>query len=109
MIRALVIMIAAYILPGIYVQSLFVALVVALLLGFLNTFIKPVLIILSLPLQIVTLGLFTVVINAAMILLVSNIIEGFRVAGFWYAVLFSFAVAVLNGLFGIVEPGENRE
>ena len=109
MLRALVIMIAAYILPGIYIKSLFVALVVALFLGFLNTFIKPVLIILSLPLQIMTLGLFTVFINAAMILLASKVIEGFSVAGFWNAILFSFVVAVLNGLFGIIEPEKESE
>lgn len=108
MLRALVIMIAAHVLPGIRVDSLFISLVVALFLGFLNTFIRPVLIIISLPLQLVTLGLFTIVINAAIILLVSNVVDGFHVRGFWYAVLFSFVVAILNGIFTSLEPNDHE-
>jgi putative membrane protein len=108
-LRALAVLIAAYLLPGIFVESFWVALFVAIVLGFLNTFIRPLLMLITLPLQILTLGLFTIVINAALILLVSNMFTPvFRVDGFWYAVLFSAVVAILNGLLHIFEPSSQN-
>lgn len=76
-------------------QSLFIA---GLMLGIVNTFLKPVLIILTLPLSIVTLGLFVLVINALMLLLVAWLVPGFLVAGFWLGFLVAIFVAVFSFL-----------
>lgn len=92
---AIAVMIAAYILPGVTVSGFLTALIVALVLGLINAVIKPILLILTLPINILTLGLFTFVINAAIILLVSAIVPGFRVDGFWWALLFSIVLSII--------------
>lgn len=99
LLAAIAIIIAAYILPGITITGFFVALVVALVLGFLNTFIKPILVLLSLPIEIITFGLFTFVINALLVLLTSAIVPGFHVNGFWWALLFSLIVSLVTTMF----------
>jgi putative membrane protein len=96
--RALAIMAAAYLFPGIMVRNFLVALIVALVLGFLNMFIRPILIILTLPITIVTLGLFTFVINALLVLLTSAIVPGFFVAGFRWALFLSLILSVINAI-----------
>lgn len=93
---ALVIIIASYLLPGVQVDSFMTALMVALVLGILNVFLKPLLILLTLPITILTLGLFTLVINALLILLVDVIVPGFTVDGFWWAILFSILITLIN-------------
>ena len=93
---ALVILIAAYLLPGVHVSNFITALVVAVVLGILNAIIKPLLILLTLPLTIITLGLFIFIINAALILLTSALVPGFHVDSFWWALLFSIVVSVIN-------------
>lgn len=93
---ALVILTAAYLLPGVHVASFITALVVAIVLGVVNAFLKPILILLTLPLTILTLGLFTFVINALLILLTAKIVPGFVVDGFWWAVLFGIVLSVIN-------------
>lgn len=98
-LRAFAIMLAAYLLPGIWVSGFGTALVVALVLGFLNTFIKPILVIISFPLQLLTLGLFTFVINGLLILAVHNLVKGFFVENFWWAIVLSFFLAILNSFF----------
>ncbi|MBP6940882.1 MAG: phage holin family protein [Syntrophorhabdaceae bacterium] len=101
--------VAAYLIPGVMVKSFFSALFVALFLGIVNTLIRPVLILITLPINIITLGLFTFVINAALVLLASSVIKGFEVSGFWTAMLFSVVLSVvnyvLNGLFGARRNG----
>lgn len=96
LLTSLIIMVAAYLLPGIHIASFFTALAIALVLGILNVFVRPLLIILTLPLTIVTLGLFLLVINALMILLTSYLVPGFEVDGFWWAVLFSIFVSIIT-------------
>jgi putative membrane protein len=86
---------STYILPGITLSGFWTALLVALVLGLLNAFIKPLILILTLPINILTLGLFTLVINAAIILMVSAIVPGFNVDGFWYALLFSIVLSII--------------
>ncbi|MGH7204182.1 MAG: phage holin family protein [Candidatus Levyibacteriota bacterium] len=93
---AIVIVIAAYLLPGVHVASFWTALWVALVMGILNILIKPLLILLTLPITILTLGLFLLVINALIVLLVSHIVPGFYIDGFWWAVLFSLLVSLIN-------------
>src|ERR1041384_690640 len=95
LVSALVIVASAYLLPGISVSGFTAALVAALVLGLLNAFIKPVLVLLTLPINILTLGLFTLVINAFLIWLTAKIIPGFSVSGFGYALLFAVVLAVV--------------
>lgn len=105
-LSALAVIITAYLLPenAIFVQSFFVALIVALVLGFLNTIIKPLLIVLTLPIEVLTLGLFTFVINAGLVLLASQLIRGFYVKSFWWALLFSLVLSLVSGAINYFEP-----
>ncbi len=102
-LSALAVMITAYLLPGIFVASFFVALVVAVVLGFFNMIVRPVLVILTLPINIVTLGLFTFIINATLVLLTSKIVSGFFVDSFWWALLFSLILSIVNELLHHLE------
>ncbi len=95
-ISAFAILVAAYILPGVTVSSFTSALVAAVVLGIINAVIKPILVILTLPINVLTLGLFTFVINALLIILVANLVPGFKVAGFWWALLFSIVLSLIN-------------
>ena len=102
------VLIAAYFIPGVRVASFFSALWVALFLGIVNLFLKPVLVLITLPINIVTLGLFTFVINAALILLASYFITGFQVAGFWWALIYGIVLSVVHYLLNlIVGPRED--
>lgn len=83
---------------GIHIDSFWTALVLAIVLAILNAFVKPILIILTLPLTLVTFGLFLFVINACIILLASKFIRGFSVDGFWWALLFSILLSLLTSL-----------
>ncbi len=95
-VSGLAVLAAAYILPGVHVPGIFVALVVALVLGIINTFLKPVILFLTLPINLLTLGLFTLVINALLILLVGMIVPGFKVDGFLWALIFSIVLSLIN-------------
>lgn len=99
LVSGLAIVIAAYLLPGIRLTGFFAALVTALVLGLINAVIKPLLLLLTLPINIMTLGLFTLVINALLILLTAKIVPGFQVDGFWWALAFSVVLALVN--FGL--------
>jgi len=90
--------ITAYLLPGVVVEGWQAALLTAILLGVVNTVIKPILVILTLPVTILTLGLFYLVINALMVLLVSNIVPGFEVGGLLSAFLFSVVLSLIGSL-----------
>lgn len=96
LVSALAAMLSAYLLPGVKIDNFITALILALVLAILNLLVKPVLIILTLPVTIVTLGLFLLVINAIIILLASKLVSGFRVDGFWWALLFSIVMTVIN-------------
>ncbi|MGB5362597.1 MAG: phage holin family protein [Aureibaculum sp.] len=90
---AIMVVVLANILPGIGVDSYTTAFIVAIVLGLLRIFVKPLLIFFTLPLTIVTLGLFLFVINALIILLAGKLVDGFHVSGFWYALLFSLLLS----------------
>lgn len=100
-VRALIIMVAAYIIPGVFVGSFWVALVAALVLGLLNFLVRPVLLLLTLPITILTLGLFSLVINGLMIMLLGWLVPGFSVAGLWPAILFSIVISLANYLIAV--------
>lgn len=84
-INTLAVMLAAYLVPGVSVTNFWAALITALVMGLINAIVRPLVIILTLPVNILTLGLFTLVINALMFWLASAIVPGFYVAGFWPA------------------------
>lgn len=96
LISALVLMLVAYLVPGIRIANFYAALVAALVLGLINALIRPLIIILTLPLNIFTLGLFTLVINALMFWLASSVVKGFFVAGFWPAFFGAFIMWVIS-------------
>jgi putative membrane protein len=92
------IMFTSYLIGGIHVSGISSAFFAAAILGILNAFLRPILIILTLPLNILTLGLFTLVINAFLLKMVSGVISGFQVEGFWPAVFGSLVISVINWL-----------
>ncbi len=97
-IAAAAVMVAAYIVPGIVVTGIYAAVITALVLGVVNILVRPVLVILTLPITILTLGLFLFVINAALLLFVASFIEGFAVEGFLAALLGSVLISVVTSL-----------
>ena len=99
LVSALAIIVCAYILPGASVDTFVTALILALVLGIINVIIKPILLFLTLPINVLTLGLFTFVINALMIMLADYLVPGFSVANFWWALLFAIVLSLVNGVF----------
>jgi putative membrane protein len=85
-------------LPGVQVAELSIAIMVAVVLSLLNFFVKPILVLLTLPLTIVTLGLFLLAINAIVILICSHLVDGFKVDSFWIAMLFSIILSILQSI-----------
>lgn len=107
-IMAAAVLIAAYLIPGVRVASFLTAVWVALFLGIVNVLLKPILILITLPINILTLGLFTFVINAVLILLASYFIKGFQVAGFWWALIYGIVLSIVHYLLNlIVGPRED--
>ncbi len=98
LLTALAVLAIAYLLDGVNVDSYVAAILVALVLGLLRVIVKPILVILTLPVTIVTLGLFLFVINACIVLLASNIVAGFSVSGFWIALLFSLLLSLFQSV-----------
>lgn len=106
LIAALVAFGLSYLLPGIHIDSYVTALILALVLAVLNVFLKPIMVILTLPITIITFGLFLLVINAAIIMLASKMVGGFKVDGFWWALLFSILLSVATS---ILNSGDNNK
>jgi len=108
--KAIAVILAAYMLPGIEVKDFLNAILVAVVLAFLNSVLKPILIILTIPVTILSLGLFLLVINALIILLADELVAGFLVDGFWWALLFSIVMTVIMSIFNALEKStENRQ
>ncbi len=98
LLTAFAVLVIAYILPGVEVDNYGTAIWVAFIVGILFSILKPILVILTLPVTILTLGLFLFVINAAMILLANSWIDGFSVSGFWTALLFSIILSFFESI-----------
>jgi len=104
LLTAVAVLVIAYLLPGVNVDDYGTAIWVAFIVGILFSILKPILVILTLPVTIVTLGLFLFVINAAMILLANSWIDGFSVSGFWTALLFSILLSFFESfLHNLIE------
>lgn len=93
-ITSVLVLLIAHFMKGVHVEGFVTALLVSIVLGLLNVFIKPIFVLLTLPFTIFTLGLFLLVINAILILLCTNIVGGFTVDSFWTALLFSVVLSV---------------
>lgn len=100
-ISTLAVVAASKLVPGVFVDSWTTAAVVAIVLGILNTFLKPLLQILALPITILTLGLFYFVINVLIIYLATYLVSGFEISGFISALLFGFVVSVVSAILGM--------
>ncbi len=103
-LNAVALLVVAYLLPGITVASFGSALIAALVLGLVNMLVKPVLVLLTLPITIVTLGLFLIVINALLFWFVGSVLKGFQVNGFWWAVGGAILYSIISGLLTKLIP-----
>ena len=101
LITAVIVIITVYLLPGVHIKDFLTAIIVALILALLNGFLKPILVFLTIPFTILSLGLFLLVINAIIILIASSLVSGFYVDGFWWALLFSLVMSLLSSLLGV--------
>lgn len=101
LLSSISVFLAAYILPGIRVDGFFTAIIVALVIAFLNSLVKPLFVILTIPLTVITFGFFLLVINAIIILLAEWIVTGLVVDGFWCAFLFSIVLSFVSYLLGL--------
>lgn len=99
-LSTIAVMTAAYLIPGVYIESFWVGMVLAIVLALINTFIKPVLQILTFPISVVTLGLFSLVLNGLLVMLASFMVPGFEVPGFFTALLFGILLGLVNMILG---------
>ncbi|WP_395043959.1 phage holin family protein [Flavobacterium sp.] len=98
LITALLVMAIAYLMKGVVVDQFTTALIVAIVLALLNFFVKPILVLFTFPITIITLGLFLLVINAIIILLCDHFVDGFNVSSFWTALFFSIVLSISQSL-----------
>lgn len=96
LVSAMMVIAVSYILPGVYVSGLIAAFVVAIVLGISNAIIRPLAILLTLPINILTLGLFTFVLDALIVMFCAVVVPGFTVDSFWWALLFALILSVVN-------------
>jgi putative membrane protein len=99
LLSGLAVVLTAYLLPGVNVEHYGYALLVAAVLSLANIIVRPILVLLTIPITIVTLGLFLLVINAVIILIVDYFVPGFSVDGFWWALAFSLILSIINSIF----------
>ncbi|MFA7244111.1 MAG: phage holin family protein [Patescibacteria group bacterium] len=105
-INTLALLIAAYLVPGVSFSGFWSALIAALIFGLINAVIRPIMIILTLPVNLVTLGLFTLVINALMFWLASAVVKGFTVTGFWPAFFGALVYWIIIILVNLIEKAD---
>lgn len=96
--ESLAVIAACYLLPHVHVDSPLHAILFAVVMAALNMLLKPVLVFFTLPATLVTFGLFLLVINAALVLLADYLLDGFKVDGFWWAMLFSIVISIINSV-----------
>jgi putative membrane protein len=108
-LTGLAVLLTAYLLPGVHVENYGQALLVALVLSIANVIVKPILILFTIPLTVLSLGLFLLVINAIIILMVDYFVPGFSVDGFWWALAFSLILSVFNSLFSDLTKASEKE
>lgn len=108
LLSGLAVLLTAYLLPGVDVKHYGYALLAALIISIFNILIKPILIVLTIPITVITMGLFLLVINAIIILLVEAVVPGFAVDGFWWALAFSLILSIFNSIISDISKKEER-
>lgn len=108
LINALALLALPYVVPSVQVQSFYTALIAALLLGMVNALIRPLLVLLTLPVTVLTLGLFILVINALLFWFVASFVEGFNVTGFWSAFFGAIVYALISWVASTLVFGPPR-
>jgi putative membrane protein len=112
LISTLAVLATSWLLPEsmVHVDTITTAIIVAIVLAFLNSVVKPIFILLTIPVTVISMGLFLLVINAVIILLADYFIDGFRVNGFWAALIFSIVLTIIQSIFnGIKKRDEERQ
>lgn len=109
LVSGLAVFITAFLLPGVNIDGYITALIVGIVLSILNTIVKPILIILTIPATIFSLGLFLFVINAIIIMLADDLVGGFEVRNFWWALLFSIILSFVNSIFNQSDSSKNSK
>ncbi|MEM9025274.1 MAG: phage holin family protein [Bacteroidota bacterium] len=109
LIHALAVLVAAWLMPGVQVDGYITAILVAVVLAGLNYLVRPVLIVLTIPVTVITLGLFLLVINALIILIASSIVDGFHVSGFLAAFFFSLILSLVTSIFERIDKKEGNQ
>jgi putative membrane protein len=102
LLTAVAVIFCARLIPGVQVNGFFTAVVVAIALALLNTFLKPILVFLTFPITIITLGLFYLMINVIIIYIAARLIDGFSVSGFLPALLFSFGISIVSSILSAI-------
>jgi putative membrane protein len=108
-VSALAVIVTSYLLPGVSVSSPWMAVVVAAVLAFLNAIVKPIIVLLTIPITVFSLGIFLIVINAIIIMLADYLVDGFTVNSFWWALLFSFILSLVTSVFENLADEYNRK
>jgi len=108
LISTIAVLVADLLLRGVHAEDFKTGLLVAIVLGVLNAVVRPILVLLTLPVTVVTLGLFVLVINAAMVMLAARIVPGFTVNGFWWALAFSVVMWAVQSILLKLDGGEQR-
>ena len=104
LLNTFAVLITSYVLAGVHIENFWSALAVAVVLGIINAVLRPIIFILTLPINILTLGLFSFVIMGGLVYLVSFIVPGFTLDNFWWAIAFALVVALINWFFNALVP-----
>ncbi len=107
LVTAVAVLIVSNLLPGVKVDAFTTSLLVALVLAFMNSIVKPILTILTIPITLFTMGFFLLVINAGIILMTDKLVDGFEVSGFWWALLFSFILSITTSILNMLLGNSN--
>ena len=110
LLNAASLLITAWLIPGMEIRGIGAALIAALILGIVNAIIRPLVLFFTLPLNILTLGLFTLVINAVMLLIVKSVVNGFVITGFWPAFFGSIVLTIISGILSalVLDSGKDK-
>ncbi len=107
LVTSIAVMVCANILPGVHLKNYTTALLLAFVLSLLNVFVKPILIALTIPFTLFTFGLFLLVVNALILLMADNLVDGFELDGFWYAMLFSIVLSILTSMLDSINRAKD--
>ncbi len=109
LVSAIAILISAYILPGVSVNGMTTALILAVILGIINAFLRPLFVLLTLPITVFTFGLFVFVINGLLVMLAASIVPGFTVTSLLSGILFAIILAIVSAALHMFEEGADRK